>query len=354
MFQSAYEEAHKAIIKNYTELKLALKAGERLTSHQQATIQSAVTTIHKQLEKFACCTTAPPFLISPSGHWTQDSRSTADVLKQLVSMYTYNPDQQNEKPFWQRIFGFRRLLASTPSPPVTSQHMGKGRFWGSRSISPSPVMPIPPQHGTAGTAGRPTLMRQNAFKLSEEESQALTQQLGISSHGHSGSGHDLLSEGSKEAAEEDESAAARQSNSTATGGLDGVLSSVGGSLKGALFGEAAQGAHTSTSAGPDLHQPFNATAAYANVTRCNPKRWVALHTSGASRVNMSHNLMTAVPHNCLTLLCFVAVFEAKHSSCNNCMVAKHPAIVNSIQARRTEYLGLTALALYLQHISCNT
>lgn len=259
-------------------------------------IQSAVTIFHKQLERFACCTTASPFLIAPSGHWTQDSRSTSDVLKQLVSMYTYDPDQQNQQPFWKRIFGFRRLLGSTSSPPVTPQHMGKGRFWASPSISPSPAGRAPPQHGTADTAGRPTLKRQNAFKLSEDESQALNQQLGIGTHAHSGSGHDLLSEASDEAAEEAQSAPAGQSNRKATVGLDGVLSSVGGSLKGALLGEAAWGAYTPSSPGPDLHQPFNATAAYANVTRCNTKRWVALHTSGASRGKLRSNLTTAVSH----------------------------------------------------------
>ena len=215
-------------------------------------------------------------------------------------MYTYNPDQQNEKPFWQRIFGFRRLLASTPFLPVMSQHMGKGRFWASRSTSPSPD--APPQHGIAGTAGRPTLKRQNAFKLSAEESQALTQQLGISAHGHSGSRHDLLSEGSKGAAEENESAPAGQSNSKAMVGLNGVMS-----LKGAVLGEATGGQNTPASPGADLHQPFNASAAYDNVTRCNTKRWVALHTSGASQGKLSHNLMTAVLHIdrrcCILLLC---------------------------------------------------
>ena len=308
-------------------MKLALKAEQPLTSHQQAIIQSAVIIIHRQLERFACCTTAPPFLIAPSGHWTQDSRSTADVLKQLVSMYSYDPDQQNEKPFWQRIFGFRRLLGNSPSLLVTSQQMGKGRFWASQSTSHSPDAPS--QHGTAGTAGRPTLKRQNAFKLSEKESQALTQQLGISTHGHSGSGHDLLSEASKEAAEEAESAPAGQSNSKATAGNEGVFSSVGGSLKGALLGEATGGASTLSTPAPDLHQPFNASAAYANITRCNTRRWVALHTSGALPGQLSHNSSITYWQ---TLPRLVAVFETEHIGCNNCMLAKHPAFVDSIKA----------------------
>ncbi|KAL3148312.1 hypothetical protein ABBQ38_013776 [Trebouxia sp. C0009 RCD-2024] len=273
-FQSATAEAHKAITKNFTELKSALKTEQALTSQQQALIQSAVSTIHKQLEQYACCTTAPPFLIAPSGHWTQDSKSAADVLKQLVSAYTYDSDQQDAKPFWQRILGRRQLLGSTSSSQAEQQHMGKGRFWGSHTTSPSPDMPTPPQHGTAS---RPTLKRQNAFKLSENESQALNQQLGLSSHGHSGSGHDLLSAAAEESTQ---AVQAGSANSRAAVGSDNILSSVKGSLGGALL--RAIGTDTSPGLVPDLHRPFNATSAYANVTRCNPKRWVALYTSGTN------------------------------------------------------------------------
>ena len=166
------------------------------------------------------------------------------------------------------------------------QHMGKGRFWGSHATSPSPDMPTQPKHGTAS---RPTLKRQNAFKLSEEESQALTQQFGLSSHGHSGSGHDLLSAASEESTQA--VVHARQADSRAAVTSDGVLSSVkGGPLEGALPG--ATEPTTSFSPVPDLHQPFNATSAYANVTRCNPKRWVALHTSGALQCKPSRKQPT--------------------------------------------------------------
>ena len=170
--------------------------------------------------------------------------------------------------------------------------MGKGRLWGSPSISPSPDVPTSAQQAQHGTAGRPTLKRQNAFKLSEDESQALTQQLGVG-HGHSGSGHDLLSEATEEVAE---SIPAGQLNSRGTVSLDGVVSLVGGRLQGALFGEATQGPNVSSSHVPDLHQPFNASAAYANVTRCNPKRWVALHTSGALQSQPTCNTIQAAAH----------------------------------------------------------
>lgn len=160
--------------------------------------------------------------------------------------------------------------------------MGKGRFWGSHTTSPSPDMPTPPQHGTAS---RPTLKRQNAFKLSENESQALNQQLGLSSHGHSGSGHDLLSAAAEESTQ---AVQAGSANSRAAVGSDNILSSVKGSLGGALL--RAIGTDTSPGLVPDLHRPFNATSAYANVTRCNPKRWVALYTSGA--LHGKHKLQT--------------------------------------------------------------
>ena len=273
-------------------------------------------------------------------------------------MYSYDPDQQNAKPFWQRVFGFRRLLGSLPPPSVTSQQMGKGRFWASQSVSPSPD--APPRHGTAGTAGRPTLKRQNAFKLSEAESQALTQQLGISTHGHSGSGHDLLSEASQEAAGEAESAPAEQFNSKATVGLEGVLSSVGGSLKGALLGEATGGPYIPSSPGPDLHQPFNASAAYANITRCNTKRWVALYTSGAftrqTELRPDQSGITSCSavvsvSTLMRLLRLVALFTAAHFSCNSCMIAKRRAFVNSVKSLRTDYSGPTGLTMYMPSLS---
>lgn len=199
-------------------------------------------------------------------------------------MYTYDPDQQNTKPFWQRIFGRRNLLGSAPSSQA-GQHIGKGRFWGTRSTSPSPVMPIPTQHGTAS---RPTLKRQNAFKLSEDESQALTRHLGLSSAAHSGSGHDLLSEASGGATQ---AVTAAQADGRAAGGADGIMPSVKGSLEAALSG--ATQLTTASSPLPDFHQPFNATSAYANVTRCNSKRWVALHTSGTLQSKPSYNHSTA-------------------------------------------------------------
>ena len=232
--------------------------------------------MHKQLEQFACCTSAPPFLISASGHWTQDSRLTAEYLKQLVSTYVYDPDHQPDKPFWQRIFGLRKLLGSTPSS-LSKHHMGKGRLWSSQAVSPDPGTPHPAQRGTAG---RPALKRQNAFKLNEEQSQALTQQLGIGSHVHSGSGHDLLAEATEEAHKPlltDQGS--EQLASTASASLNGILAGAKALSQGALFGELS-GPEQPNAPVPDLHQPFNATTAYANITRCNPKRWAALHTSG--------------------------------------------------------------------------
>ena len=274
-FQSAYDEAYTPTTNNYTKLIAALEEGQPLTSNQQAIIQSAVTTTHKQLEQFACCTTAPPFLISASGHWTQDSRLTAEYLKQLVSTYMYNPDQQTEKPLWQRIFGFRKLLGSSSS--LLSKHpMGKGRLWSSQAVSPYPDTSDTPQHGTAG---RPTLKRQNAFKLSEDQSQALTQQLGIDSHTHSGSGHDLLAEATQEEHKPLTIQGSEQLGSTASASLSGILAGATALSQGALFGESS-GPERPNGPVSDLHQPFNATTAYANVTRCNPKRWAALHTSG--------------------------------------------------------------------------
>ena len=177
-FQS-YDEAHKAITNNRVEIFVASRAAPDFTpaGHYQ------VGRHHNPQTGGEVCMLYNSAALSHCTFRSLDARF-------LVSMYSYGPDQQNDKPFWQRIFGFRRLLGSTPSPSATSsRHIGKGRFWASQSISPSPDAPAQPQHGTAGTAGRPTLKRQNAFKLSEDESQALTQQLGIGTHGHSGSGH---------------------------------------------------------------------------------------------------------------------------------------------------------------------
>ena len=285
-FQSLREDAYKPITKAYTHLQAALQQEQSLTADQQVIIQAAVTTTHKQLEKFACCTSAPPFLVSPSGHWTQDSRLTAQYLKQLVSAYVYDPDQQSDKPFWQRILGFRKLLA-VESDSTASQHMGRGRFWSSRSSSPPPAVPVSPAQ--QGTAGRPTLRRQNAFKLTEEESRALTQQLGIN-HAHSGSGHDLLAEPSDLEEVDDEASADHnpmQAESTAGASLNVILSGAKALSQGASFGEPAK-PRTASEPAPDLHQPVNATTAYANVTRCNPKRWVAAHTSGGPYRSKPH------------------------------------------------------------------
>lgn len=287
-FHSAYEEAQTSITSNYTSLVTALEDGRSLTTEQQEILHSAVVITHKQLEQFACCAPLqPPFLISASGHWTQDSRLTTEYLKQLISTYVYDPDQQAEKPFWKRIFGIRRLLG-TPSPPAPErQHVGKGRFWASHQrIIPSPDADDSPSTAQHSAAGRPTLRRQNAFKLDEQQSQALTQQLGLNSHVHSAAGHDLLeataAEASSEADQTDEFDA-HDSPSQPLGGSVNLGNIYLAGAKALSKGQALVGPKVNSRAAgsqPDLHQPFNATAAYANITRCNTKRWLALHNSG--------------------------------------------------------------------------
>jgi len=292
-FQSAYEGAHAPITKNYTELAAALQNGASLTLDQQNVLHSAVDITHKQLERFACCAPLqPPFLISATGHWTQDSRLTTEYLKQLISTYVY--DQQTEKPFWQRILGLRRLLGTTtPTPPIAEgEHMGKGRFWASRSrVNPSPDVADSANTAQHSTAGRPVLKRQNAFKLNEEQSQALTQQLGLTSRPHSASGHDLLAATSaQDAGDADEQVdqAADPGDRHFSSQALGSNINLGSVLAGAKALSQRQGSKGSGTEGravgdwPDHHQPFNATAAYANVTRCNTKRWLSVHAGGGS------------------------------------------------------------------------
>ena len=294
-----------------------MKNGKALSSQQEDIIQSAITISNGQLERFACC--APlqaPFLISASGHWTQDSRLTAEYLKQLVSTYVYKPDQKSTKPFWQRVFGVRRLLATaSPSPPnVQRQHVGRGRFWSGQENGQKPIDQSHTLHASTTSAQsrpniRPTLTRQNAFKLSEEQSQALTQQLGLTyasprPNFHSASGHDLLAASSVAAANDGttlaaSSAAAANDDvilpaSSAAAANDGDhdqrwpggdidLSKVLAGAKALSQGHLPQGtASQSRALHPDLHRPFNATSAYANITRCNTRRWLALHNSGES------------------------------------------------------------------------
>lgn len=338
-FQSAHEEALLPITKNYTDLSTALKGGKALSSQQEVIIHSAITISNSQLERFACC--APlqaPFLISASGHWTQDSRLTAEYLKQLVSTYVYKPDQKSTKPFWQRIFGVRHLLATaSPSPlSVQRQHVGRGRFWSGQETGQENSDQSPTLHSSTTSAQfwpniRPTLTRQNAFKLSEEQSQALTQQLGLTNASsrprfHSASGHDLLAASSAAAAKDDvilpasSVAAANDGNvlpaSFAAAAIDDVilpassaavvndgdeiqhwpgstidLSKVLAGAKALSEGHLPQGTESQSRAlQPDLHRPFNATSAYANITRCNTRRWLALHNSGT---NLSLPRLTA-------------------------------------------------------------
>lgn len=286
-FHSAYEEAQTRITSNYTSLVTALEDGRSLTTEQQEILHSAVVITHKQLEQFACCAPLqPPFLISGSGHWTQDSRLTTEYLKQLISTYVYDPDQQAEKPFWKRIFGIRRLLGTTPPTVPERQHVGKGRFWASRQrIISSPDADDSPSTAQHSAAGRPTLRRQNAFKLDEQQSQALTQQLGLNSHVHSAAGHDLLeataAEASSDADQPDDLDA--QYSASQTLGSSVNLGNILAGAKALSKGQALAGPRANSRAAGsqlDLHQPFNATAAYANITRCNTKRWLALHNAG--------------------------------------------------------------------------
>ncbi len=281
-FQSAVEDAQAPITKNYTDLVSALQNGNSLTTDQQDILHLAVTTTHQQLERFACCPRLqPPFLISASGHWTQDSRLTTEYLKQLVSTYVYD-DQEVQKPFWQRIFGIRKLLGVTPSlPGVQIQSMGRGRFWtGHQSVNPTPDAndtASPPQHSTAG---RPTLKRQNAFKLNEQQSQTLTQQLGLSSHAHSG--HDLLAEDASEATDEASQEADHEYSSHRSGSsvdLGNIIAGAKALSQGQVLQEVGP-EDRAVRGQPDPHRPFNATLAYANITRCNTRRWLALHAGG--------------------------------------------------------------------------
>lgn len=290
-FQSAHEDALAPITKNYTELAAALQNGDSLTSAQQNLLHFAVDTTHKQLECFACCAPLqPPFLISATGHWTQDSRLTTEYLKQLISTYVY--DQQTKKPFWQRLLGLRRLLSTTtPTPPIAEgEDMGKGRFWASRPrVNPSPDVADSANTAQHSTAGRPALKRQNAFKLNEEQSQALTQQLGLTSGSHSASGHDLLAATSAED-DGDADQAADPADRHSSSQVLGSSSNLGSVLAGAKALSQRQGSKGSGTEGravgdwPDPHQPFNATTAYANVTRCNTKRWLSVHAGGAPSI----------------------------------------------------------------------
>ena len=290
-FQSAHEDALAPVTKNYTELAAALQNGDSLTSDQQNLLHSAVDTTHKQLERFACCAPLqPPFLISATGHWTQDSRLTAEYLKQLISTYVY--DQQTKKPFWQRLLGLRGLLGTTtPTPPIAEgEDMGKGKFWASRPrVNPSPDVADLANAAQHSTAGRPALKRQNAFKLNEEQSQALTQQLGLTSGSHSVSGHDLLAATSaQDAGDADEQVdqAADPADPHSSSQVLGSSINLGSVLAGAKALSQRQGSKGLGTEGravrdwPDPHQPFNATTAYANVTRCNTKRWLSVHAGG--------------------------------------------------------------------------
>ena len=294
-FQSAYEDARAPITKNYTELAAALQNGDSLTSAQQNLLHSAVDITHKQLERFACCAPLqPPFLISATGHWTQDSRLTTEYLKQLISTYVY--DQQAKKPFWQRMLGLRRLLSTTtPTPPIAEgEDMGKGRIWASRPrVNPSPDVADSANKAQRTTAGRPVLKRQNAFKLNEEQSQALTQQLDLTSGFHSVSGHDLLAATSaRDAGDADEQADQAADPGEPHSSSQALISSInlGSVLAGAKALSQRQGSKGSGTEGravgdrPDPHQPFNATTAYANVTRCNTKRWLSVHAGGAPSI----------------------------------------------------------------------
>ncbi|DBB04554.1 TPA: hypothetical protein ACH3X1_012635 [Trebouxia sp. C0004] len=200
---------------------------------------------------------------------------------------------------------------TTPTPPIDEgDSMGKGRFWASRPrVNPSPAVADSANTAQHSTAGRPVLKRQNAFKLNEEQSQALTQQLGLTSRA---SGHDLLSATSAQ----DAGDADGQVDQAADGGdrqssSQALRSNVnlGSVLAGAKALSQRQGSKgpgtkdRAVGAWPDPHQPFNATAAYANVTRCNIKRWLSVHAGGTnfSQPRMTLNGKTVQPPPMVTL-----------------------------------------------------
>ncbi|DBA72717.1 TPA: hypothetical protein ACH3X2_010115 [Trebouxia sp. C0005] len=170
--------------------------------------------------------------------------------------------------------------------------MGKGRFWASRPrVNPTPDVADSAVTAQHSTAGRPVLKRQNAFKLNDEQSQALTQQLGLTSRPHSASGHDLLAATSiQDAGDADQQfdQAADPGGRHSSSQVLGSSISLGSVLAGAKAMSQRQGSKESGTEGravrdwPDPHQPFNATAAYANVTRCNTKRWLSVHAGGTN------------------------------------------------------------------------
>ena len=284
IFQSAYDDAFKPLTRNHSKLMSALGNAEALTAGQQDLISAGVLAKRKNLERFTCCTNQPPFRISAQGYWTQDTRLPSSVSDFMQQLGLSQPDESTKGPsIWQRVFGMRSLLLTTLSTAASQRGYTAYRDRFRSQQGGSPQLPRSPpgsaQHGGLilnGTA-RPLLRRQNAFRLTERESDRLSQQLGLSQQSHGASGHELLAISNLQS----------QPNKTPTSGPVKTTPETGGLHLQATLADTASrklGAESLGSAAEvrakDIHHVFNATAAYANLTRCNPQRWVHLHAPG--------------------------------------------------------------------------
>lgn len=293
-FQSAYDDALKPITANYSRIKSALDNAEVLTADQQDAVARGVLVKHRSLERFTCCTKLPPFRIAASGYWTQDThlpRNTSAFMQQLGFK---QPDESSTPSIWQRMFGIRSLLsARTASQGISNASMNRAsphhlpprQLPGSRAAAKSAQHDRPNSNSNSNETARPLLRRQNAFRLSEQESQELSQQLGLTQQAHRGSGHELLAALESNSDPDSHISALLYADESSPDIADKELHAAASNRKitakqrfatGLLAGKAAQAQQKQE----DGHHAFNATAAFANITRCNPQRWLYMHASG--------------------------------------------------------------------------
>lgn len=282
IFQSAYDDAYKPITRNHSKLIAALTNAESLTAEQQDLITKGVLTKRSNLERFTCCSNQPPFRISTGGYWTQDTRFPSNASEFMQQLGFSQPDESSNTPsIWQRIFGTRTLL-TTLSTAANQRGFNtyRSRFRGRPGATGSPSAQSTAQRASASSneTARPLLRRQNAFRLTEQESDRLSQQLGLSQESHGGtSGHELLATAEtrpdrhsvsdlKHRASTDK--VDLQAVSADKTSVDRAAGSVSSMLGLAKHGQ------------QDSHHSFNASVAYANTSRCNPQRWVHLHAKG--------------------------------------------------------------------------
>ena len=282
IFQSAYDDALRPLTRNNSKLLSALDKAEAVTAQQQAIITTGVLTKRRTLERFTCCTNQPPFRISAQGYWTQDTRLPSNASAFVQQLGFSQPDEGSNRPsIWQRVFGTRTLLAAMSS--AASRHSYSAwrlQQGGSPQLPRSASASRPAQHGSLNLneTARPLLRRQNAFRLNEREADRLSQQLGLSQRPDRVSGHELLGTADSQS---DLDAGHELKPERSTLAMDSLelqaMSTDAQNLDKEAKVEVLAAAHVRAK---DIHHSFNATAAYANITRCNPQRWVHLHGQG--------------------------------------------------------------------------